>query len=437
MSILRYVGCTPVCELIVMIVSLSPVARNSQLFSFSMKSRWDFFSQLNQGMFLQKLIDVAVNPGKHCYIDATICTAEQQSYAAAQLTFELIEKLSLDETGESLLQPLGYTPAILENLIEASINNDLEDGIRQSSCRLLCFLIRRCVESEIMFYAGAGMPPSVVANRLYNLKDKIISIVQQKVPQICDTLVNFHSSQCNECIKYSGYTVNASFSVLRSLLLEVLVLMVECGQSVTIMIPIKLWAILLKWLLTYAHNNVYHVFFYRLLLCILKYDNDATHEAVLKDAGVLDHIIDLFTPYPETRIPKKDLTPDTVSKAAIRGLLMNCANAIRLQASLLLHNAFLRQYLASHMKWNQFLPVLATATQIHQSFGMGIAVMDNKSAHNLSTLIMMAPDLASSKDDSSAVGSWFAKSIGFQGDSSSDAQLHTDQGHQNYMNEQD
>ncbi len=50
-----------------------------------------------------------------------------------------------------------------------------------------------------------------------------------------------------------------------------------------------------------------------------------------------------------------------VRRTACRGLIMNCANAIRLQASCQAPTTFLTQFLNNHQKWNDFLHQLSVS----------------------------------------------------------------------------
>lgn len=48
-----------------------------------------------------------------------------------------------------------------------------------------------------------------------------------------------------------------------------------------------------------------------------------------------------------------------VRREACRGVIMNCCNAIRLQASCQAPTTFLTHFLTNHQKWNDFLPLFA------------------------------------------------------------------------------
>jgi len=57
-------------------------------------------------------------------------------------------------------------------------------------------------------------------------------------------------------------------------------------------------------------------------------------------------------------VPGKSASEELINRHAARGVIMNCLNAIRLQAACLPPSSFLRQYLSSHPKWNNFQSIL-------------------------------------------------------------------------------
>ena len=65
-SMLRHLGCPPVAELVAMLVSLSPVERNSEAYGSCVQARIEFISELQEMDFLSKLVDVVVEPESMC-----------------------------------------------------------------------------------------------------------------------------------------------------------------------------------------------------------------------------------------------------------------------------------------------------------------------------------------------------------------------------------
>jgi hypothetical protein len=223
-NMLKYVGCVPVGELIVMVVALTPLSRMSQLFVACNKSRWNFFQQLSEWVFLLKVTELITKPEEICKIDDDT-SADMHSSLAAQVLQELIEKLSLEDSGEVLLQPLGYTTKLLDILIDATVTSTYDKGIRSSASKLISFLLRRAAEPEIMCIvspvAGAPPTPTYVTNRLFPLRERIINIVENRIEDITKSLINFNYNQGEtvdklEPMKFPGYTVKEPFTTLRS-----------------------------------------------------------------------------------------------------------------------------------------------------------------------------------------------------------------------------
>lgn len=116
------------------------------------------------------------------------------------------------------------------------------------------------------------------------------------------------------------------------------------------------------------------------------FDIRMNEEAVLRNvfvkAKVLATFLDNFVQYdviftdgdevPASSIDLKSV--GHVSKIAVRGIIMNCCNAVRLQAAAMPSSCFLRQYLKSVGKWNKFIPQLCLATEFQQHHGMGLKV---------------------------------------------------------------
>ena len=114
-----------------------------------------------------------------------------------------------------------------------------------------------------------GLPtaPLYVPNRLYPLRSKMLNILTVKFTNLAESLLSFRADGVNDdlSVKHPGHTVKKPFSVLRSHIVELLVLLVEADASLADHIVAELWIELINWLIVYAHNNIYHSLFYRLL----------------------------------------------------------------------------------------------------------------------------------------------------------------------------
>ena len=315
---MRYIGYAPVGESIAMLIALTPVSRMSQLFFLCSKNRWLFFEQLSQINFMLTLVEIIVYPEEFCYINGYI-NAEQHSSCATFVLQELVEKLSVEETGELLLQPFGYTSQLLEHLIDTSLTGSII-SIRRSSTKLLCFLLRRVAESDILYMVSAGNgaapAPAYVPNRLFPLRDRIINHIFLRVRSFIDALensdsdfnkileknknndddhdyegyydiidddidvdneieneavTNFSSETSGFPVQYSSYSVKKPFTVLRSVFVELITLLVESNDSVADCISVELWILFIRWTLKYAHNSIFHAIFFRLIYSVLRY----------------------------------------------------------------------------------------------------------------------------------------------------------------------
>ena len=412
-SILRYIGHVPVGELLVMLIALTPISCMSQLYVMCVKSRWKCLEQMMTANIIMKLTEIVIKPEDYCFIDENN-SAEQHSCMAAQVLTDLVEKISLEDTGELILPPFGNSAPLINCLIDAAIKSGLSDGRRCSATRLLCFLLRRAAEPEIMCIIspinGANPTPTSMPNRLYPFRERLINLIEARVKDILASLSSFSSTaSSSSSTKYSSYSVKEPFSVLRSYLIELVALMVESDETIANSISMDIWRLFFSWTVTYAHNNVYHALFYRLVFAVLRQNQEEAQRNLFIKAKFANFLIENFTPFPvnPSALPPKNAPEDAARKNAIRGVLMNCANAVRLQASCQSPSSFLRMFLNSHQKWCDFQLALIEATETQQAFGMGIIVVDHTKNHNLASLMMMSAD--NNPDDGMEHGSRFGK----------------------------
>lgn len=418
-SMLRYVGHVPVGELLVMLIALTPISSMSQLYVMCAKSRWKCLEQMMALNLILKLTDIVVKPEEYCFIDENN-SGDQHSCMAAQVLTDLVEKMSLEDTGEMILHPFGTSAPLINCLVDAAFNSSLSDGRRCSATRLLCFLLRRAAEPEIMCIispvAGANPTPTSIPNRLYPFRERLINLIEVRMKDILSSLSSFSSSvsKNNSAVQYSSYKVKEPFTVLRSFLIELVALMVESDETISNYITMDMWRLFFTWTITYAHNNVYHALFYRLIFAVLRQNQEEAQRNLFIKAKFANFLIENFSPFPAkpSDQPPKNAPEDVATKSAVRGVLLNCANAVRLQASCQPPSSFLRMFLNSHQKWGEFQPALTEATETQQSFGMGIPVVDHTNNHDLASLMMMAAEY-NPDDHGMEHGSRFAKSLGF------------------------
>jgi len=390
-SLLRYIGYPVVCEIFVMVVALTPVSRLSPLYSQSARNRWSFFEQISQWTMLLRVVEVVVKPSA-CFTGGYV-NEDLHSAAACQLFQDLVEKLSLEDTGELLLQPIGYTAALHDSLAAAADSSTEVGEVRRNATRLLCFLLRRCAEPEIMCIvgpsvAGANAAPTCVPNCLFPLRDRVITSLDGKMESFIEALIKFAApeersiSSNSSPVAYSAYKVVQPFTITRALLVEFIALMVESDELMSTYITVECWQNMIGWIVKYANNNIYHSLFYRLLFAVLRQNQEDPQKALFQKAKFATFLMDAFLPYsvgdgisrqctdsddnpivcpPTTRGSPEDL----VNRVVARGLVLNCANAIRLQASTMPRSSFLRQFLDSNQKWSEFMgPLLVSQNSL-------------------------------------------------------------------------
>ena len=277
-DMLKFVGFPPICELLVMLIALTPVPRTGALYTSCSKNRWLFLDEMNNWNFMLQIARVIAKPDQFCALNSFV-NADQHSTAAAQLLQETLEKISLEESGENLLAPIGNNAAIIDTLFDGIVKPRAQpiDGVRRSCAKMLCFLLRRAADMEILCYTHHpnGAPPTAnyVANRLFNLREAIVGHTKARLGDLLTFLVSYdtfnHECKCN--VKYSNYEVAKPFTSLRAMAIEIIVLMVESEETVasSILTP-DIWKLFISWVITYAHNNVYHALFYRIVFAVLR-----------------------------------------------------------------------------------------------------------------------------------------------------------------------
>ena len=318
-AILRYIGIGPVADIFVMLLTLSPLLRNNALYVQSARSRWAFHCALNQFNIVQKLCDIAMNSTSKCFINNNL-TCHDHSSAAINALYDVVEKLSTEECGDLVLPTL-CQPHSLSRFIDLAADITAGDLTRLGCLKLLCFLLRRSGEEEVVacsngLVGASPIPPAPVQNRLFPLRKQILSALLPRTGIILKSLLvsdkpiappppSFSSTTTNETssvtnaltdldinkegnqevmnknqtdeisvvVKHPGHIVMIPFSSVRLTMVEYLVLLIEGeeGQASAEMVSPDLWAVLLKWVKDYPHNNMYHSLLYRALYVIIRF----------------------------------------------------------------------------------------------------------------------------------------------------------------------
>ena len=220
---------------------------------------------------------LVANPEENCFAGPLV-EADQHSTSAAHVFLELVEKLSIEDTGEILLQPLGFNTIILDVLMDRALDVTASASRRRACARLICFLLRRAAEPEIMCMLpnspGAPPVPTIVPNRLFPLRERIIYHMETKMDKLFESILAYgdpvSTPNPSAPVSYSAYQVEQPFGAIRSLLIEVMTLMVESDESIANVIPLNLWGFIFDWTLVYAYNNIFHSFVYRLVFAVLR-----------------------------------------------------------------------------------------------------------------------------------------------------------------------
>ena len=445
---LRYIGYAPISELIVMMVGISTISRTSLLYTNCEKSRIKFINVLADWKFLERVAEVVVNPEENCYTGAYV-DLESHSLFASLLFQELVEKFSAEEIGQQLLNSLTDTSTILDILVHTVVDKEAAEYKRQNSAKILYFLLRRAADEEMTTNIGMNpnaMVPNYVANRLYNQRSAIINIVGKHLPVIVDRLITFSAADVRSKdqasrvkipegpLQFTTYQIAEPFTTLRTSLVELVVILVESDEHMADHLTSNVWKLLLDWCMVYAHNNVYHTLFYRLVFAILRQKQEAHHRCLFQASKFCSFLVDTFLAVPfqlndagevvtegDSELlydPPRKCSPELTKRFVARCLIMNCAHAIRLQCASQSPTSFLPMFLAAHTKWSEFLPNLIAATENQHRFGMGIQVTDlGKPNHNMNALMGIVSDEPQIDSEGGINhGSTFAKNLGFMED---------------------
>lgn len=426
-ALLKYIGCPPVGDLIVILIGLTPIPRANPLYVACAQSRWKLFSALSEWILMHKITDIIVNPNGVSFINNDV-SAEQQSSSAAQTLQELVEKLSIEDAGEILLQPLGYTEPLLDGLLDCAMKSNEDVGqdtglisSRRCSLRLLSYLLRRSDNPEsICFISQPGMAPQpvLVPNRLYPLRVLIINHLVDRMSDIEAALIRERDTPPGEPVSHPGHVVASPFSSHRVQLVELLALLIEGSDAVAPMLTLDIWKTLIHWNFEYVHNNIYHSMFYRILFSTLRQNKQEALYKIFKESKFPTLLIDNFIEAREPVVGDDETKKKLLRKKALHGFIINCGNAVRLQVQSLPPSSYLRNFLHSHSAWNAFLPTLRAETEIQQTPGMGIRVPTGELANSKGEAIMshLAALLPTRDKGSSGIdhGSAYAKSLGFE-----------------------
>ena len=272
-TLLQFAGQANVNELIVLLLTLSPVNRISHPSTSFVRIRKEFYEQVSRCNVLQRIVDAMYSPDTHLPPTSNL-SADHYASACTQLFCDFIEKLSLDETSEQILQPLGQSSALIDSLIAGGIDDSRSDMVQNACLKSLCFLIKLSADPEVVVFntlpSGMTLVPISVPSVLHPLHNHMIGYLEMKVPLVLEALINPAQLKLPGKIRHPGYSIEVPFTWKRILLLEVIVRLVESKASICSYVTVDHWKMLMRWIIDYAHNSMFHALFYRLFIVVLK-----------------------------------------------------------------------------------------------------------------------------------------------------------------------
>jgi hypothetical protein len=418
---LKFIGYPPVSEIVYMLLTFHNVSRNSQDYAAMADARNAFINDLYKQNFMKSFVDSICKPETICDCNSYVI-GDHHSSQALDVLIEIIELFCTDESGEVFLKPLGEA-AVLDTLLTCACSTDVSEysiGAQNNACKLLCYLLRRAADEDIIFYSPGetpGAPPiqTSISNRLFPLRNDLVYYIDSRLPDLFTRLMSFSSTPSGEDPSAKVYIAAAianpkpePFTSLRTNLFELLVLMAESIESVGSAVPVELWKEFILWSIKYSSNSIYHGSFFRLIFVVLRQNQEIPLKNLFQKARFVSVLLENYVPLPKTREDATPKFPDRLImvRTQARAFIMKCISAIRLQCSSLPPQNVLKQFISSHEKWKEMVSQINADTMIQTNFGMGIYVRDRTGEELTfadSTSISNGLDL----------GSRYAQSLGF------------------------
>ncbi|OQR96126.1 hypothetical protein ACHHYP_16909 [Achlya hypogyna] len=383
-----------------------------RMYKSSPDAKWRFFSGLSEMNLLSTLGDHICKP----------TYSEEHAVAAADVFLELIDRLAADDNGELLLQPLGHSTQLLNDLIKTFLDvPDVDDphsyleppcGRRQAALRCLLGLLHKSSLEQVPgpptspYHSFGATIVNLVPNQLLSLRPRIFAHVgRHGIDAFLAFLVHTHRAQTKFAhaprfsVQHTGYAVAFPFTGFRLDLVQMVDELVGNDPSLLSHFTLEAWQALVHWFLAYPHNNLYAGIFARLLLAALRTNDEAVLKPLLQKLKLVTTLIKAFE----------------AGDAAGRGFALHCCNLLRLHASGVAPDAYLRTFLGSHAKWHEFVPSLREITGAMVIKGLGITVptsMARYGGYGGYGGVAEVPEFVPGID----LGSDYAKGIGFVDD---------------------
>uniref|UniRef100_K3WQ60 Uncharacterized protein n=1 Tax=Globisporangium ultimum (strain ATCC 200006 / CBS 805.95 / DAOM BR144) TaxID=431595 RepID=K3WQ60_GLOUD len=413
-AMLHHIEHAPVSEVFLTMVCKPHSAALMRFYTSSPQKKWAFFRSLSEWKLLLVL-------AQHVYSTEY---SELHNIGAADVFVELLDRLAADENGELLLQPAAYIPELLDGLVNAAVDRSSGRTFGQRTAAMKCVfrLLQKSTAEKVQgpptspYQSFGGTIVNLVPNQLAPLRERIFELAETHIGKLLRYLVDKYEDQQtiemdlasgkplpDGAVRHTGYVVKVPFTEFRLTLVEALVEVVAHNPSIMgEHFDNHVWRVLVTWFFEYSHNNLYHAAFYQLVFIALRTDNQATLEVLVKKQKLVTTLIEHFR-------------HDGVG-AGNRGYILQCCNAIRLQAASQSPDAFLRNFLQSHTTWRQFEPELRAITSEACVNGLGFHVPQMaRQGGYLQKDSWQLLGTANDDDDESGIdhGSEYARSLGF------------------------
>ncbi|TYZ65537.1 hypothetical protein PybrP1_007714 [[Pythium] brassicae (nom. inval.)] len=405
---LEFIDHAYVAEAFLTMVCKPHSAALMRYYASSPPKKWAFFRALSDWKLLLVLAE-HVHSRRY---------SEKHNAGAADVFVELLDRLAADDNGGLLLQPAAYCPELLAGLVDAAVDPGRTPGQRTGAMKCVFRLLQKSTTEKVQgpptspYQSFGGTIVNLVANQLAPLRERVFALVETHMDKLLRYLVEKYEDQQNiemdlqsgkplpdGAVRHTGYVVKVPFTEFRLTLVEALVEIVAHNpRKLGAHFDAGVWRVLVSWFFEYAHNNLYHAAFYQLLFIALRTDNQAALEALVKKQKLVTALVEHY----------RHGGPG----ASNRGYILQCCNAIRLQAASQSPDAFLRNFLQSHTTWRAFEPELRAVTSSACVSGLGFTVpqMTRPGMFQKDSWQVLASD-----EDESGIdhGSEFARSLGF------------------------
>lgn len=393
----------PVAEMLLKLLTVPSPTNPVGQYRTPPSAKWRVFESLAEWRIILVLAEEVSSPQD----------VPEQTSAAADFLVDLVDRLTTDENGELLLQPIGHCPELLDNLLKRALDKKAAPTHRADCVRVILALACRSGESHIPAngYApaetqspyGATTIP-MVPNQFRSVRALFRKNLAAQLPRICDCLLTEGvattmvaaavrataagtgvegEKEFEGAMAHPGHVVAVPFSYLRLSLVNLLVEILddsmgkegvagqfhhqvqqqqEQARKLREKVPVPLWRLLCQWFFQYPFSNLYHSLFYRLVYRILKANDEKVQQTLLSKCRLVSSLVETYS--------------KGEPSAGNRGHVLNLCNALRLQAGTQSPSTgWLRNFLKSHDTWRRFREPLRQATErAYLQQGLGLLV---------------------------------------------------------------